>query len=65
MLILAACVATLYFRPGTHPIWNPYSGKLNTALDKDHITPALSLFPPKKVLLLLFFLEHELFTGFM
>jgi hypothetical protein len=54
MLILAACLTALYFLPGTHPIWTPNNGKLNSALDKDRITPSLSLFPPKKVLLLLY-----------
>jgi hypothetical protein len=54
MLIVAACLTALYFLPGIRPIWNPNNGKLNTALDNDHITPAMSLFPPKKVQLLLY-----------
>lgn len=48
MLTLAACLTVLYFLPGTHAIWNPGSGKLNTALDNNYITPPLSLFFPKK-----------------
>lgn len=54
MLILAACLTALYFLPGTQPIWSPNNGKLNSLLDKDNITPALSLLPPKKALHLLY-----------
>ncbi|XP_023724784.1 endoplasmic reticulum mannosyl-oligosaccharide 1,2-alpha-mannosidase isoform X2 [Cryptotermes secundus] len=48
ILILAACFAALYFLPATHPSWNPSNGKLNIALDRNHVTPPLSLLSPKK-----------------
>jgi hypothetical protein len=52
MLTLAALLTVLYFLPGTHAIWNPGSGKLNTPLDNNYMPSPLSLFFNKKVLLL-------------
>lgn len=49
MLVLAACLTILYYISGNRPIGSTSNGPLNVGMNKDHVTPSLALYSPKKV----------------